>query len=198
MTTSDWVLSILTGALVLVTAYYAVQTRGTVNEMKAARSAQILPRLVPTLAKLPGGQVFLRIINAGTGPAFNVDVNLFLHPNGEPIRYVVPVMSPGEYQDFQAPGNQPGSTEVRLAAIAAVHETLRLTGECFDALRVRQMVDEAVDLGHFTDVYLEGAWVMPPDHLKEIAKNITVIGTGIEAVGKQLYQARREERTEDS
>ena len=53
MTESDWVL-ILTGALVLVTAYYAKQThdavdatRETVQEMRRARELQVMPHLVP-------------------------------------------------------------------------------------------------------------------------------------------------------
>lgn len=78
MTTSDWVISALTAVLVIATIYHAKQTRETVKEMKASRSVQVLPRLVPTLAKLPAAQVLLRVVNAGAGPAFNVDVQLIL------------------------------------------------------------------------------------------------------------------------
>jgi hypothetical protein len=93
MAASDWVISGLTAALVGATIYYALQTRQTVEQtrqtveqMKAARAAQVLPRLVPTLSKLPAANVLLEILNAGPGPAFNVDVELILEPNGEPRR----------------------------------------------------------------------------------------------------------------
>jgi len=191
VTASDWVL-ILTAVLVLVTGYYAWQTRQTVKEMKSARATQLLPRPVPTLAKLPGAQVLLRVVNAGAGPAFNVDVGLLLEPDGEPIRYLAPVMSPGEYQDFFAPGKGPGGSEIQLAAISSVWQTLRLRGACSDALGNRHSIDESLDLDHFAKVYLAGTWVRPDDeYLKTIADNMMAIGKGIEAIAKQLYFARR-------
>jgi hypothetical protein len=191
MTASDWVISVLTAVLVVATIYYAAQTRATVREMKAARSAQVLPRLVPTLAKLPGAQVLLRVVNAGAGPAFGVDVELTLEPGGEPIRFVAPVMAPGEYQDFFAPGKGPASTEIQLAAISSVYTTLHLQGTCSDALGESHPVDEPLDLGHFADVYLAGTWVRPDDeYLKTIAENLKTVGKGVEAVAKQLYYVR--------
>ncbi len=102
MTASDWVISALTAVLVGATIYYAFQTHKTVEEMKRARAAQVLPRLVPTFAKLPAANVLLRVVNVGSGPAFNVDVELVLEPFGDPIRYVSPVMAPGEFQDWTA------------------------------------------------------------------------------------------------
>lgn len=195
---SDWVL-ILTAVLVLVTGYYAWQTRQTVNEMKSARATQVMPRLVPTLAKLPGAQVLLRVVNAGAGPAFNVDVELLLEPDGEPIRYIAPVMSPGEYQDFFAPGKGPGGSEIQLAAISSVWQTLRLRGACSDALGNAHSMDESLDLDHFAKVYLAGTWVRPDDeYLKKIGDNMMAIGKGIEAIAKQLYFARRDDSNEPS
>ena len=53
MTTSDWVISILTGVLVLVTGYYAWQTQEMVREMRRARKLQVMPKM------MPGGRVAL-------------------------------------------------------------------------------------------------------------------------------------------
>jgi hypothetical protein len=73
-------LEILTGALALITAYYAWQTHRIVREMRATRAAQVLPHLVTRIRHYPGGGGVLRILNAGLGPALNVDVVITLEP----------------------------------------------------------------------------------------------------------------------
>jgi len=192
VTASDWVISGLTLVLVGATIFYAWQTRQTVEEMRAARATQVLPRLVPTFAKLPAGNVLLRIVNAGSGPAFNVDVELIPEPGGDPIRYVAPVMSPGEYQDFLAPGEGSGQTEIQLAAISTIFKTVQLKGSCSDALGTTHRVDEAMDIAHYAQVYLAGTWVRPEEDLKTIAGGVKKIVAGLEAVAKQLAFARRD------
>src|SRR5438046_197738 len=90
----------LTGALVLVTGYYAWQNHRMVKEMKEARSAEVLPKLVPTLRLLAPANAFLRIVNAGPGPAFGVDVEFGLEPGAVPRRWQSPVVASGEANDF--------------------------------------------------------------------------------------------------
>lgn len=176
---SDWIIIFLTTVLVGATIYYAWQTRQTVEEMRQARASQVLPRLVPTLSKLPAANVLLQIINAGPGSAFNVDVELMFEPGGEPIPFVAPVMSPGEFQEFFAPGQGPGSTEIQLAAITAVFKSLRLRGHCSDALGTRHDIDETLDLDHFAKLFLDGMWVQPDDeHLKTISDSVKTLVSG--------------------
>ena len=190
--TSSQVIVGLTAVLVAATIYYAWQTRQTVQqaretveEMRRARGTQILPRLVPTLSKLPAANVLLEIVNAGTGPAFNVDVALILEPDGDPIPFVAPVMSPGEYQEFFAPGKGPSSTEVQLAVISSVYTKLRLRGSCFDALGERHSIDELIDLDHYAKLFLSGTWVVPRDeHLKTIADSLEKTRKAVEAIAK--------------
>ena len=63
-------LFIVTTVLVLVTAYYAIQTRNTVKEMKRATEIQFLPSPIATFKGVSsGGCLTFRIYNVGRGPA---------------------------------------------------------------------------------------------------------------------------------
>jgi hypothetical protein len=90
--------AILTGVLVVITGYYAKQTHDTVVEMRTARGAQILPKLVPTLEPIAPDHSFLRIVNAGAGPALNVELELILEPGGSVRRWKSAIVSAGETQ----------------------------------------------------------------------------------------------------
>jgi hypothetical protein len=52
---------LLTAALVIVTIYYAWQTRQTVAELRRARSASVLPRMAVSIRTLAGGVGFVRL-----------------------------------------------------------------------------------------------------------------------------------------
>ena len=120
---------ILTGALVLITAYYAWQNFRMVQEMRAARAAAIQPRLVPTVAHLPAGHANLRVINVGPGAALDVDIHLNLDPNSPDIHYTTSVIPTGEFHDFMIPSDGGVETVItQLDTIVAKWEAFRLTG----------------------------------------------------------------------
>jgi hypothetical protein len=78
-------LAIATGALVVVTAFYAKQTKRTVEEMKRGNETQFLPfpivDLDPTM--IGPGMVRFIIENIGRGPALALTIEL--SANGESI-----------------------------------------------------------------------------------------------------------------
>jgi len=81
---------VLSLALAVITWRYTVYTKRMVDEMRAARSTQIMPKLVPTLQITDldePGSGHLRVFNAGMGPAFRVNVEVALEPNGKRWRW---------------------------------------------------------------------------------------------------------------
>src|SRR5918995_1084347 len=99
MDSSDVIVA-LTVALVGVTGYYAWETHRMVDEMRKARAAQLLPKLVLTVKSLGGGNGLWRVQNVGPGPATDVDVQIAPAPGGPPRRWKEPVVVPGEGHDF--------------------------------------------------------------------------------------------------
>ncbi len=82
-------ISILTLLLVIITGYYAWQTKKTVKEMELARRYQF----IPSLKIRPTGDS-IKIENIGLGPAKNIRGKIKLEPNGEEIEVVYPLLYP--------------------------------------------------------------------------------------------------------
>lgn len=139
MNPTEWLtlaLVVATFALVVITAYYAIQTRRTVVEMRAAREAQVAPRLVPTIAMLGPTFVAFRVLNAGPGPALDVDCELALAPDGPKWRWTWPILSSGAHQDFTPQGKHPDGTPFAPQSdqVLKHYKSLNLTSTCKDAL----------------------------------------------------------------
>jgi len=94
----------LTLALVLVTTYYAYQTRQTVKEMVITRKHQFLPSLRVEPTRLFLGDSFdIEIVNIGLGPAKNIHGKIKLEPNGGQIEIVYPLLYPQEKFALHSP-----------------------------------------------------------------------------------------------
>jgi len=89
--------NILSAILILITAYYAWQTRIMVKEMEVTRKYQFVPSLKVKPIKLSSGDQFdVEIINIGLGPAKNIKGKLKLEPYGEEIDIVYHILHPGD------------------------------------------------------------------------------------------------------
>ncbi|WP_321430844.1 hypothetical protein [uncultured Methanolobus sp.] len=94
----------LTAILVIITGYYAYQTRVMVKEMEAARLHQFIPSLKATHTRLYLGDGFhIKISNIGMGPAKNIRGNLKLEPDGEKVDFVYPMLYPKESFSLSSP-----------------------------------------------------------------------------------------------
>lgn len=166
------ILAVLTGVLVVVTAYYAYQTHLTVEEMKAGRSAQVFPHLIPTMKLLGGGGGLLRVTNAGPGPALDVDVRLLLEPGVNERRWQTPVVAPGEQHEFvPAPDEEPNDL-LGLDALTAKYSAYRLRGTYKDALGANHAIDESLDLRDFWETTKAAQHLQPDDHVRDIARSL--------------------------
>ncbi|RZN15145.1 MAG: hypothetical protein EF812_03380 [Methanosarcinales archaeon] len=77
----DYSINILTVFLVLITAYYAWQTKKMVKEMEIARRLQFIPALKIKPTRLYSGNYFdVEIVNIGLGPAKNIKEKIRLEP----------------------------------------------------------------------------------------------------------------------
>jgi hypothetical protein len=159
--TSERAIVGLTIVLAVATIYYAWQTQRMVREMRAARSAQVAPVLVPTLMKLGGGGLLPRLVNAGVGPALRVRVVLALEPSGPNGAYQASFVSPGRGQVLLMEKPSAGGAHKEYVTDAedlAPFTSLHLTGECVDALGDRIVIDERLDLTEFLELFNTGMW----------------------------------------
>lgn len=166
---TGWATIGLTGGLVLITGYYAWQTRRTVDEMKASRAAQIMPHVVPTLGwqgKAPS-LAFLRVQNVGPGPAINVRVRLRLDDGNEySIQWTAGLLTPGEYHDFLPPRTSDGEP-MRIQALATKYRMLTLEGTCDDAFKEGHSIQETLDIRELWEATEKAAVRVPPVSVEE-------------------------------
>jgi hypothetical protein len=151
----------LSGALVLVTMWYARQTQEMVREMQAARTALVQPKLAPTIGRGAGQVLMPKVVSVGSGPAFNVDIEVRLEPNGPSTRYATGVWRPGLAQGLILT-EQATQTHVLDEQALEKYQELRVTGTCRDALGNPVQVDEAMDLTAFLAAWRAGLWVRTP------------------------------------
>jgi hypothetical protein len=96
--------------LVAITLYYARQAHETVKEMRAARGAQVLPKLIPAFKIVPPVVLYPRVVNIGPGSATDIECKLKLEPKGPEWSWRWPLLTPGEGQEFTPRGNHPDGT----------------------------------------------------------------------------------------
>jgi hypothetical protein len=140
------VLAVLTAVLVVLTGYYAWQTRAMVTEMRNARQLSLRPKIVLDVELLGPTFGVIVLANVGAGAALNADLTLRFHrPDGEvgdERRWLEHVIAPGERHQFLPPEGvdyMDGFAEIypRVAVEGAItdvfDERIAVTGEVFIA-----------------------------------------------------------------
>lgn len=175
----DRAVAVSSGVLVLVTAWYAFQTKQMAAEMAFARAEQVRPHLTLDVDKLGAGNVMLRVTNAGIGAALDIDVSLTAEPGNLSILYKAPLLVPGEGQSFLV-RDTAGKTETDLKRLVHNRKYYRvnLTGDCHDALGRHHPVSANLDLKDYSDLFYSGLWRAQPDELKRIADELKRIADG--------------------
>jgi hypothetical protein len=164
--------AVTTGILVIVTLWYAWQTRQMVSQMESARAAQIRPHLALGVDLERGGGVFLRVVNAGAGPAMSVDVRIESEPGpGVRIPYMAPVLAPGAGQSFIVRDSANRAVvDLKQLVHTLQAKRVKLTGTCTDALGRGHQVADSLSLEEYSDAYHSRTWrAQPDDQLKRIA-----------------------------
>jgi hypothetical protein len=138
--------ALMTAALVLVTAFYAVQNYRMVAEMQRSRGLAILPKLAVEFHRLGPTAMTVAIKNVGPGAALAVDVRLMYDPLdheqfGPQVRWRRSVLAPGEQSDFMPPGGVNDSVNT----LPNTYRSIRLVGSMLDAAGNRHNVEERLE-----------------------------------------------------
>jgi hypothetical protein len=164
--------AVTTAILVIVTLWYAWQTRQMVSQMESAREAQIRPHLALSVELERAGGVFLRVANAGVGPALSVDVRIESEAgSGVMIPYMTPVLAPGAGQSFIVrDGTGQAVSDLKQLVHTLQAKRVKLTGTFTDALGRGHQVEDSLSLEEYSDAYYSRTWrAQSDDQLKRIA-----------------------------
>jgi hypothetical protein len=189
--------------LVVVTSYYAWQTKQMAIEMRRARLLSLLPKLVLDIA-MPGPTFGLVVVrNVGTGPALEADLRLGFEGTTEAEReerfWLAHVIAPGENHEFLPP-----QAVNSLDDLAAQHPVITLRGSHLDALGQSHAVDERMDVAELA-VRLKTVlhrWEETPERkmVRELEKSRTELGkitrhlSALAAVAQSWRRGQEEDR----
>jgi hypothetical protein len=184
------ILAILTGVLVLVTLYYAIQTRQMVVEMEKARGTTVLPRIAVSMNPIGGMVGWVRLTNVGPGPAMNIQAAITSEPNGFEISWHAHVVAPNEAHDFiPTPPGEPEAQLGYLDRLTERYDRIRLDASYSDALGKSHETHESIEIREWWGSLKSAGHLVTQDYPAETVKELAKIGT---AVGKIASEAAKE------
>jgi len=102
MTEASWTLASVTIVLVIITIWYAIETRRIVKRMDMEREESYRPVITFQLIPWQPNLLKLRIQNIGNGPAFDVkgSIKTFTNSGQIPIPWSYPLLGKDKYEEF--------------------------------------------------------------------------------------------------
>jgi hypothetical protein len=176
--------------LVGVTLWYAKSTSGMLKEMRVARAAQLLPKVLVTIWHRPAGHGFLRLLNAGAGPAFDVKVELTLEPNGPSRSWSAKLVTPGESHDFvPSPEEEPNGL-LGLNDLTSRYTHVRLSGSCRNALGDEHPIEEQMEIRDYWRQMKSAEHIRPEEWPREMTKHLKEIAEQVKGLAGRLGDRR--------
>jgi hypothetical protein len=189
---SDLIIAGLTLALVVITAYYALQTRQTVEEMRRARGIAVLPRLVISIKVLGAGNGWPQITNVGPGAAIDVDARMTLEPSGPDVPWQSHVIAPDEAHELFVPNaDKPGQTFYRIDELTSRWTHLHLVATYRDALGGIHRTDERVEIREWWAIVQAARERLTYEPLDEIGKELKKISGHLQTIASEARTLRQ-------
>lgn len=146
LTDSAFWLFAATLGLVVVTAYYAIQTRRTVIEMRKATEAQFLPALKISVTAIGPVNIDMVVTNVGKGAALEVNAKFCIRELKNSERYwTCPMLVPEGSERLAIPVG-PEAYESSMDFFKATQSTLEFQAEYHDIFGKLHSVSHLLDV----------------------------------------------------
>jgi hypothetical protein len=187
--TPSEILAVLTFVLVIVTAYYASQTRSTVKEMRQTRLTAILPRLAVSIHAPGAGNGWPKISNVGPGPAIDVDARLSFIPNGPDVTWRAHIVAPNEVrQIFPPKQDDPHQIITSLSELTTLYTHVRLTAAYKDAAGELHTTDEAIEVREWWTALRAAHERLQHDPAEETVKELEKLRKAVEKLASDVHK----------
>lgn len=182
---------LLTAVLVVVTAYYAIQTQLMVREMRDARRLSVRPKLAIDLDPIGPGFALVKVLNVGAGACVDADLTFdFIARPGssrssQSRRWRMNFIAPGERHRFFPPLDDK-EQPLDIDPFTAEYAKVRLTGSVRDVLGETLTIDEEIrDLKERWE-FQKAAWhARETNQLKELTKEVGKVQQAIGQVARR-------------
>jgi len=178
-------LTVATFILVIVTAYYAWQTRKTVKVLEASGRQQLRPFLKADLVPLGPTSLCLEISNVGPGAAEKVKVTF--GPEGSERSWETPILKSGQAYRFFIPVGQQ-QDQIGMNYFKGKDFILRVKGEYESVLGEKFNFKDNIDVSKWVEQFERTSVI----YEEEIEKILVKISNEIEVIRKEIEKIRQD------
>lgn len=191
MSAGDWIQVSITVILVLITGWYAWETRRIVRNMEHDREEMHRPALSLQLISWQATALKLRIQNVGGGPALDIEgtiesrtkdgINLF--------SWSYPFLNVDKYEEFGLPMPKDSKTEDRFNFEKIRQNVLEVQAKLdYKSLGgVLYKLDKIIPVEKITEDWVNSKMLVTGDHPDRIMPRIAKTLEGIEKQIKELH-----------
>jgi hypothetical protein len=182
-----WASVLVTIVLVVINAFYLMQTRQTIKAMEKARKTDFLPHVRAELSFLGPVFLILKATNFGKGPATNVKAEITFLPSNEKRVWQQAIMSPNEFIRILLPDGSLARVLERSAEITVKGEYEDVFGQTFptnERIDVKEFIDEATQLQPLLEKDLASL-------VEDIKKKLEGIEGELRDIARELERRRR-------
>lgn len=187
---STIILATSTAVLVIVTGYYAKQTKNTVDVLKRTAELSVRPHLKGTFQQIGPVAGDLKIQNVGNGPANRIELSYWIDSKDETKRnWTKPLLMPNDSDEFFIPKNenQPAFDNVYFEDNQT---TIRITGKYFDILDNEYKIDDSIDVTAYVKQWKKTSVRYKESPEQEISKSIEKIARSVDDLGREVTKIR--------
>lgn len=171
-------LIIATFSLVVLTAYYAIQTKHTVNVLRKTVELSAQPHIKGVLQPLGPVAFDLLIKNTGNGPANNIKLSYWIEECEQTKRnWTKQLMMPNDSDEFFIPINE-NDNKLEMDYFKNNQATIKIVGQCYDIMGKEHEINDSIDVTSYvrqfetTSVrYMEPTDEKIQKHLDEISNS---------------------------
>lgn len=181
-----WASVLVTVVLVVINAFYAMQTRQTIKVMEKARKTDFLPHVRAELSFYGPFLLILKATNFGKGPATNVEAEITFLPSSEKRVWQQETMAPNEFIRIILPDGSLGRVLERSAEITVKGKYKDVFGQTFpinERMDVKTFIDEAMRLQPILESDLAS-------HVKDIKEKLGRIEGELRNIARELARRR--------
>lgn len=183
MNAGDWVQIIVTVILVVITGWYAWETRCIVKNMEKDREEMHRPVLTFQLISWEASLLKLRIQNVGSGVAVDIDGKIESKTKSglASFPWSYPLLCAGQYEEFGFPMTEGGNIEDRFR-LQKIRENVIEVGATFkykSTSGADYELNDGIQIKKVTDDWVASRMLVTQDHPDRIMPRIAKTLEGI-------------------
>lgn len=181
------VLVIVTGILVILTGFYAIQTKKTVKVLEKTARMEFLPKIKGHVNMIGPVNIDFRISNVGKGSASDVRVNFtFIGQHTVERTWTQPLMKPNDFQDFFIPINDDNQTQSNIPFFQNNETRIEFNATYRDILDINHSSTEVINISEFVNQFERTLAVYNEETTSKISRSLERIGQELRDIKQNL------------